>query len=54
MAVKAARGTTHVGKIVMVATGILSVVGQVIAIWRPEYSGPIIDALRLLASLGSG
>jgi hypothetical protein len=52
MAVKAARGTTRVGQIVMVGTGILSVTGQVIAIWKPQYAGPIIEALRLLASLG--
>jgi hypothetical protein len=54
LAVKAAKGTTHVGKVLMIATGVLSVVGQVIALWKPAYAGPIIEALRLLASLGGG
>ena len=53
LAVKAAKGTTHVGKVVMIAAGILSVAGQVVALWKPE-AGPIVEALRLLASLGGG
>lgn len=54
LAVKAAKGTTHIGKGLMIAMGVLSVVGQVIAVWKPAYAGPIIEALRLLASLGGG
>lgn len=54
LAVKAAKGTTHIGKGLMIAMGVLSVVGQVIALWKPAYAGPIIEALRLLASLGGG
>ncbi len=54
LAVKAAKRTTRIGKGLMIATGVLSVVGQVIALWKPAYAGPIIEALRLLASLGGG
>jgi hypothetical protein len=54
LAVKAARGTTRVGKVLMICAGVLSVAGQVVAIWKPAYAGPIVEALRLLASLGGG
>lgn len=54
LAVKAARQGTRWGRALMIATGVLSVVGQVIALWKPAYAGPIIEALRLLASLGGG
>jgi hypothetical protein len=54
MAAKAAKGTSKATKLLMIATGALSVAGQVVALWEPEYTGPIIQALRLLASLGGG
>lgn len=54
MAVKAAKGAGQWGKIIMIGTGALTVLGQVVALWKPEYTGPIIQALRLLASLGGG
>lgn len=54
LAVKAAEGTSRVTKALMIATGVLSVAGQIVAIWKPAYAGPIIEALRLLASLGGG
>jgi len=54
LAVKAATGTKRVGKVLMIATGILSIAGQIIALWKPAYAGPIIEALRLLGSLGGG
>lgn len=52
MAVKAALGGGKVAKIVIIATGILTVAGQLAAVLKPEYTGPIVQALRLLASLG--
>jgi len=54
LAVKAAREGTRWGRVLMMATGVLSVVGQVIALWKPEFGGPIVEALRLIASLGGG
>lgn len=54
MAVKAAKGTSKAGKVLMIGTGLLTVAGQVISFWRPEYTGPVTQALRLLASLGGG
>lgn len=54
LAAQAAKGTTRLTKGLVVAIGLLSVAGQIIAIWKPEYAGPIIEALRLLASLGGG
>lgn len=54
MAAKAAHGAGKWGKVAMIATGALTVVGQVVALWKPEYTGPIVQALRLLASLGGG
>lgn len=52
LAVEAARQTGRVTRVIMIATGALSVVGQIIAIWQPRYAGPISEALRLLATLG--
>lgn len=54
LAVKAAEGTTQFTKVLMIAAGILSVAGQIVAVWKPAYAGPIVEALRLLASLGGG
>ncbi len=54
MAAKAAHGGSKVAQIVMIATGILTVAGQIAAVWKPQYTGPIVQALRLLASLGGG
>ncbi len=52
MAVKAARDASSLGKVVMIGTGVLTVAGQLVSLIRPEYTGPIVQALRLLASLG--
>lgn len=52
MAAKAAHGTGRVGRAVLLATGALTVAGQVVALWRPEYAGPLAQALKLLAAIG--
>jgi hypothetical protein len=52
MAVKAASKASRAGKVLMIGTGILTVAGQIISLWKPEYTGPVIQALKLLASLG--
>jgi hypothetical protein len=52
MAVKAAQGAGKWGRVIMIGTGVLTVAGQLVAVWKPEYTGPFIQALRLLASLG--
>lgn len=54
IAAKAAQSTSKLGKVLMIGTGVLTVAGQLVALWKPEYTGPIIQALRLLASLGGG
>lgn len=54
MAAKAAIGGGKVAKVAMIATGVLTVAGQLATLWRPEYTGPIAQALKLLASLGGG
>jgi len=54
MAAKAAKGGGWLGKAVLIASGVLTVAGQIVAVWKPEYTGPIIQALRLLGSLGGG
>jgi hypothetical protein len=54
LAVKAAQRTKRIGRVLMIGTGVLSVAGQIIALWKPAYKGPIIQALQLLASLGGG
>lgn len=52
MAVKAALGGGKLAKIVLIVTGVLTVAGQLAAVIKPEYTGPIVQALRLLGSLG--
>ena len=54
MAAKAAKGTGKIGAFLMIGTGVLAVAGEVAKLWRPEYVGPIAQALRLLASLAGG
>lgn len=51
LGVQAARHTTQWSRRLMIALGVLSVAGQVVAIWKPHIGGPIVDALKLLASL---
>jgi hypothetical protein len=55
MAARAAQSAPgKVGAALMIGTGALTVAGQIVALWKPEYTGPIFQALRLLASLGGG
>ena len=54
IAVRAAKGTPKIARILFIATGALTFAGQVVALWKPEYTGPIFQALKLLGSLGGG
>lgn len=47
-------GGKWLGKWGVLVSGGLALAGQFVALWKPEYAGPIIQALRLLASLGGG
>jgi hypothetical protein len=46
----AARGAGKVGKWGVLASGALSLIGTLIAWWRPEYAGPIAQAFKLIAA----
>lgn len=54
MAAKAAHGTAKVSGKVLAVLGAVAAIGQVAAVWMPQYAGPIAQALRLLAALVSG
>ena len=51
MAAKAAKDAGKFGRALMVATGVLTIAGQIASLWRPEYTGPIEQALRLLKAI---
>lgn len=54
MAAKAALGTGRVGKVLVIATGALTVMGQLAALLEPKYVGPLEQAIRVLRALVGG
>lgn len=47
-AVQAAQKTGTAAKVFTLGLGVLALAGQGIALWRPEYTGPIVGALKLV------
>jgi hypothetical protein len=47
----AARGAGKVGKYGVFASGVVSLIGSAIALWRPEYAAPLGQALKLIAGV---
>lgn len=46
------KGTGKLGRFIVIATAALSIAGQIAALWEPRYTGPIVQALQLLAAFG--